>query len=70
MKLHIYFFLFSKNKFGVSEKSNKVTLMPSKTKRLLNEDLGLDSYSDSIQNFYKSKYTVDSSMNINIMWRV
>ena len=57
------FYIISKNKFGLSEKSNKVSLIPAENKHLEEEDVSMDTYSDSIQNYYNSRY---SDININV----
>ena len=47
-------YLFSKNKMGISEPSNKVTLIPQNKKVLKMENLSKNSYSNSVQNYYKT----------------
>lgn len=58
------FYIISKNKFGMSEKSNKVTLLPSENKDLKSEDLGMNSYSDSVQNYYRNQ---NPNINLNVV---
>lgn len=48
-------YVLAKNEYGIGDISNKVTLIPNKNKVLDMEDLGTDTYSDSLQNFYKSE---------------
>lgn len=49
------FYVLTNNKYGVSNLSNKITLIPNKDKVLDMEDMGIDTYSDSLQNYYKSQ---------------
>lgn len=49
------FYVFSKNKSGISAASNRVTLIPKKNKLLNRENLSKNTFSDSIQNYYKNK---------------
>ena len=46
-----------KNEFGVSDLSNKVTLIPDDNKMLHMEDLETKEYSDSINKYYNENYT-------------
>ena len=48
------FYVFSKNSQGVSEPSNRVTLIPEKNKMLDMENVSKNSFSDSLQNYYKT----------------
>ena len=56
------FYILSKNKFGVSELSNQISLIPDKNKLLTMEDLN-KSYSNSIQNYYKDNYNRDINVS-------
>ena len=49
------FYVLTKNKYGIGNISNKITLIPNKDKVLDMEDMGIDTYSDSLQNYYKSQ---------------
>lgn len=46
-------YIFAKNNIGVSKKSNKITIVPNKNSELKIENN--DSYSNSIENYYKTK---------------
>ena len=46
-------FIFAKNDIGVSKKSNKITIVPNENSEFKMEND--DSYSNSIENYYKSK---------------
>jgi hypothetical protein len=48
------FYVFSKNSQGVSDPSNRVTLIPQKNKLLNMENVSKNSFSDSLQNYYKN----------------
>ena len=48
------FYVFSKNSQGVSDPSNRVTLIPEKNKMLDMENVSKNSFSDSLQNYYKT----------------
>lgn len=52
------FYIFSKNSQGVSDTSNRVTLIPQKNKLLDMENVSKNTFSDSLQNYYK---TLDNS---------
>ena len=54
------FYILSKNEFGVSDLSNKVTLIPDNNKMLNMENSEIQEYSDSINQYYKDNYK-DSS---------
>lgn len=64
------FYVFSKNKVGISESSNRATIIPKKNKILNQENVSKNTYSDSIQNFYRNKSSNDNtiidSLNKNI----
>jgi hypothetical protein len=48
------FYVFSKNKVGISEPSNRATVIPQKNKLLKMENVSKNTFSDSLQNYYKS----------------
>jgi hypothetical protein len=56
------FYVFSKNSQGVSNPSNRVTLIPQKNKLLNMENVSKNSFSDSLQNYYKN---MDKNANDN-----
>ena len=58
----ISFYVFSKNKVGISESSNRATIIPKKNKILNQENLSKNSYSDSVQNFYRNRSSTDNDM--------
>ena len=45
-------FIFSKNSQGISDSSNKITLIPKKSKSFKKENISNNSFSDSLQNYY------------------
>ena len=57
--IYYRFFIFTRNKYGISDVSNPVTLQPNKNKLLDLENIKKDSYSDSIQNYYENQIQVD-----------
>ena len=48
------FYVISKNSSGVSDISNRVSLIPRENKILEMENISKNTYSDSLQNFYKN----------------
>jgi hypothetical protein len=46
------FYVFSKNKVGISEPSNIATVIPKKNKLLKMENVSKNTFSDSLQNYY------------------
>lgn len=57
------FYVFSKNSQGVSDPSNRVTLIPQKNKLLDMENVSKNSFSDSLQNYYKNMETNSNDVN-------
>ena len=68
------FYILSKNEFGVSDLSNKVTLIPDDTKMLNMENVDTQYYSDSINKYYKDKksdpFIIDSKKEFDKMKRI
>lgn len=52
-------YVFSKNKAGISEPSNKVTLIPNKNSVLNMQNVSNNSFSNSLQNYYKTSEESD-----------
>ena len=57
------FYVFSKNSQGVSDPSNRVTLIPQKNKLLDMENVSKNSFSDSLQNYYKNMESSTDDIN-------
>ena len=55
------FYVLAKNKFGISEVSNKISIIPNKNK-VLKMDASMSNYSDSIQTYYNDNY--DKEINV------
>ena len=68
------FYILSKNEFGVSDLSNKVTLIPDENKMLHMEDLETQVYTDSINKYYKERdvdpLIIDSKKEIEKITRI
>eukprot|EP00918_Siedleckia_nematoides_P008857 GHVU01019438.1.p2 GENE.GHVU01019438.1~~GHVU01019438.1.p2 ORF type:complete len:106 (+),score=11.31 GHVU01019438.1:513-830(+) len=68
MIYHIVFYVFSKNSQGVSDVSNRVTIIPQKNKLLDMENISkqTNTFSDSLQNYYKNLEMSDDNSVVNV----
>lgn len=62
------FYVFSKNSQGVSNVSNRVTIIPQKNKLLDMENISkqTNTFSDSLQNYYKNLEVSDYNSVVNV----